>query len=288
MKWQDGRESQNVEDRRGSGGGGGRFPGGGKIGIGTIVIALAASYFFGIDPSVILGLAGSGNPTTQQPQSQLTNDEMGKFIKVVLGDTEDTWAAIFKRSGQDYRQPHLVLFSNSTSTDCGQGNAASGPFYCPADETVYIDLNFYELLRTRFKASGDFAQAYVIAHEVGHHVQNMLGATAKMQDLRGRLSEADFNKVSVRMELQADCYAGVWAHRLKTGQSPIKLDPGDVEEALNAAAAIGDDTLQKQATGHVVPESFTHGTSQLRVTWLKQGIDSGDMNSCDTFDGVWN
>jgi predicted metalloprotease len=205
---------------------------------------------------------------------------------VVLADTEDTWTGIFEQAGQTYRQPGLVLFTGSTTTACGQGETASGPFYCPGDEKVYIDLAFYQLMQTRFHAAGDFAQAYVIAHEVGHHVQKLLGTTDKMEVMRKKMSESDYNRLSVRLELQADCYAGVWAHRLSSGQSPIKLDSGDIEEALNAAAAIGDDTLQKQATGHVIPETFTHGTSAQRVSWFKRGATSGDVNQCDTFQSL--
>jgi predicted metalloprotease len=286
MQWDDGQQSENVEDVRGSGGG---LPFGGRtIGIGTVVVALVASYFFGIDPSVILGLAGGGGGVqvqqpTQAPREIPANDQQARFVSRVLLDTEQTWTEIFAQNGAQYRKPKLDIFSGAYPTACGQGVAASGPFYCPADEKIYIDLDFYRLLEQRFHAPGEFAQAYVIAHEVGHHVQKQLGITAKTDAMRRRMSEADYNRVSVRIELQADCFAGVWGHRLATGQSPIRLDPGDVDEALRAATAIGDDTLQKQARGTVVPDSFTHGTSAQRVSWFKRGMDSGDLRQCDTF-----
>ena len=290
MQWDDGRQSENVEDLRGSGGGGGGLPFGGRtIGIGTIVVALIGSYFFGIDPSVILGFLGGGGgsaPVQQAPapsQQAPAEDAGYRFASRVLLDTEEAWTQIFAQNGGTYRAPKLDLFSGGVRTACGQGVSAAGPFYCPGDEKVYIDLSFFRLLAERFKSPGDFAQAYVIAHEVGHHVQKLIGVTDKTDAMRRKLSETDYNRVSVRVELQADCFAGVWGHRLATGQSPIKLDPGDVDEALRAATAIGDDTLQKQARGTVVPDSFTHGTSAQRVTWFRRGMDSGDIKQCDTF-----
>ncbi len=289
MQWDDGRQSENVEDVRGSSGGGGLPFGGRSIGIGAVVVALIGSYFFGIDPSVILGLFGGGGGVSQVQQSPQevhpppASDRQAQFVSRVLLDTEETWTQIFAQNNGTYRKPRLDIFSGSYPTACGQGVAAAGPFYCPGDEKVYIDLNFFKLLEQRFKAPGDFAQAYVIAHEVGHHVQKLIGVTDKTDAMRRRMSETDYNKVSVRVELQADCFAGVWGHRLAAGQSPLKLDPGDVDEALRAATAIGDDTLQTQSRGSVVPDSFTHGTSAQRVTWFKRGMDSGDIRQCDTF-----
>ncbi len=284
----DGRESDNVEDRRGQGGLGRRgLPIGGKgLGVGTIVIALVASYFLGVDPSVVLSvLGGSEAPTQMQAPSgpaPRPTDEMGRFMSVVVADTEDTWNQLFKASGRTYREPKLVLFERAYPTACGMGQAAAGPFYCPEDQKVYIDLSFFRLLQERFRAPGDFAQAYVIAHEIGHHVQNQLGVMAKMQEMRQRMSERQFNELSVRVELQADCFAGIWAHHAQ--RSRQMLESGDLEEALRAAAAIGDDTLQRQSKGTVVPESFTHGTSEQRARWFKRGVESGQMSACNTFD----
>jgi uncharacterized protein len=283
MRLDDERESSNVEDMRGSGGGMGR-----GLGIGAILIALVGSYFFGIDPGVILSLL-SGNTTVSQapvesgrpaPQPP-AGDQKAVFVSRVLASTEDAWSEIFSASGNRYPPPKLVLFSGSFPTACGIGQAAAGPFYCPGDRKVYIDLRFYELMRQRFHVAGDFAQAYVIAHEVGHHVQNLLGITERLDARRGRVSQAAYNALSVRLELQADCLAGVWANH--TEQSKHFLDPGDVEGALKAASAIGDDTLQEQSQGRVVPDSFTHGTSAQRVHWLRRGLESGAVNSCDTF-----
>jgi uncharacterized protein len=285
MRIEDERESDNVEDRRGASGGG--FPIGGRgLGIGGVLIALAASFFFGIDPSFVLNLL-QGVPTSQAPVSSAPaprppeNDPRAIFVSRVLASTEDTWSAIFSEAGRRYVPPKLVLFTGSFPTACGVGRAAAGPFYCPADAKVYIDLHFYDLLRQRFHATGDFAEAYVIAHEVGHHVQNLLGVHQKMEAQRGRVSEKAYNALSVRLELQADCYAGVWANR--ADRTKHFLEPGDVEEAINAATVIGDDALQKQAQGYVVPDSFTHGTSAQRVRWLRQGLTSGDVGACDTF-----
>jgi predicted metalloprotease len=285
MKWEGNRESDNVEDRRGSGGGGGFPIGGGRgLGVGAIVIALAASYFLGVDPGMVLSMLGGGAPTqvSQQPARPIPkDDQMGRFVSTVLADTEDTWTAIFKENGGNYVQPKLVLFSGATPTACGTGQTASGPFYCPGDQKVYIDLSFYDLMKQRFRVAGDFAQAYVIAHEVGHHVQNLIGIMDKVDAQRRRGSEAQANALSVRLELQADCFAGVWAKH--ADQARQILEQGDVEEALSAANAIGDDALQKQSQGYVVPDSFTHGTSAQRVTWFKRGLESGQLGACNTF-----
>ncbi len=276
------RQSENVEDRRGSGGG--RGVGVGGLGIGGVVIALIASYFFGIDPSAILGTL-EGGPTQSRDAGPAPKppgtDEQAVFVSRVLASTEDAWNQLFAEAGKRYQPPKLVLFTGTYPTACGTGQAAAGPFYCPGDHKVYIDLRFYKLMRERFRASGDFAEAYVIAHEVGHHVQQQLGVTAQMEARRGRISKEAYNALSVRLELQADCFAGVWANRANRTK-PI-LEPGDVEEAVNAASAIGDDTLQKQTQGHAVPDSFTHGTSAQRVRWLRRGLETGDPNACDTF-----
>lgn len=280
MRLDDERESSNVEDRRGSGG---KMPIGGKsIGLGTIAIALLAMYF-GIDPSVVLNIGqGLQQESPVEAQAIPANDPMAKFVAKVLGSTEDTWGKIFEASGQQYPAPKLVLFSGQIPTACGSGQAAMGPFYCPGDQKVYIDLGFYHEMKTRFNAPGDFAQAYVIAHEVGHHIQNLMGTSDKVQQARqSARTEAQANQYSVRLELQADCYAGVWANHAD-GTNRI-LEAGDVEEAMTAAAAIGDDALQKQAQGYVVPDSFTHGTSQQRMRWFNQGLSTGDIRKCDTF-----
>ncbi len=288
MKWEGERQSDNVEDRRDGGGGGGGF-GGGRIGgrgvgLGTVAIALVAGWIFGINPLTVLGLLGGGGtepaPQVQQaPAARPPKDTMGQFVSTVLADTEDVWRAQFQAQGGRYQDPKLVLFRGATPTACGTGQTAMGPFYCPGDQKVYIDLAFYQTLRDKLGAPGDFAQAYVIAHEVGHHVQNLLGITAKLDAQRGRIPEARMNALSVRLELQADCLAGVWAHHAQ--RSRQLLEQGDVEEALNAAAQIGDDKL---TGGTVRPESFTHGTSAQRVAWFKRGIASGRMADCNTFD----
>ncbi|MGE5159870.1 MAG: neutral zinc metallopeptidase [Betaproteobacteria bacterium] len=280
----DGPGSSNVEDRRGQ-----RFGGRGLIGggIGTLVLVVIG-LFFGIDPRVIMGLAD----TVQQVQAPAQapagkvgapSDEMGRFVSVVLADTEQTWNTLFRQLGRDYQEPRLVLFTGATPTACGTGQAAMGPFYCPLDQRVYIDLAFYQQLRDRFRAPGDFAQAYVIAHEVGHHVQNQLGIMQKMDAYRQRLSEAQYNALSVRLELQADCFAGVWAHHANNRQL---LEAGDVDEAMNAAAAIGDDTIQRRTQGRIVPESFTHGTSDQRMRWFMTGMKTGQISACNTFEGL--
>ena len=290
MKWEGNRESDNVEDRRGSSGGGGGLGGllgGRSIGIGTIVVALVGGWIFGINPLTILGVLSGEAPTAQvaQPgpvQRPPADDRMGKFVSTVLADTEDVWKDVFARGGATYKEPRLVLFRGQTSTGgCGAGQAAMGPFYCPADQKVYIDLAFYETLTKRLGAPGDFAQAYVIAHEVGHHVQNLLGISGKMEQMRSRVSKTEFNALSVRLELQADCFAGVWANQAQN-QRQI-LQQGDVEEAMNAAAKIGDDALARSSGGAVVPESFTHGTSAQRQKWFDNGLKNGSVKACDTF-----
>jgi predicted metalloprotease len=284
MRIEDGRESENVEDRRGqSYSGGGLGIGGRSIGIGTIVLALVAMYF-GVDPSIVLNTATGPAPIEAPagPAAKPPPDDRGaKFMSQVLADTEDTWKAIFAQNGKRYVEPKLVLFSGATPTACGTGQAAMGPFYCPGDQKVYIDLRFYDELKNRFRAPGDFAQAYVIAHEIGHHVQNQLGISEKVDRMRQRAGEAEGNQLSVRLELQADCFAGIWANQ--ADRSRKVLESGDIEEGLNAATAIGDDTLQRQTRGTVVPESFTHGSSAQRVRWFKRGLESGDLRQCDTF-----
>ena len=282
MRFDNGRQSDNVEDRRGAGGRSGLRMGRGKIGIGTVVLALVALYF-GVDPSLVLNSALTGAPPPVEAPAQRSpaDDAQARFVSMVLADTEDTWHTLFQQGGGRYIEPKLVLFTGATRTACGLGQAAMGPFYCPGDQKVYIDLAFYDELRTRFRAPGDFAQAYVIAHEVGHHVQNLLGISEKVQSMRQRLSEAEGNALSVRLELQADCFSGVWAHHADRARQV--LEAGDVEEALGAAAAIGDDRLQQQAQGYAVPDSFTHGTSAQRVRWFKRGLESGSLKTCDTF-----
>lgn len=295
MKWEKNRQSDQVEDRRSQTGRGGMFGGGGhggggrNIGLGTIVVALVAGWIFGINPITILGaLSGGGDLMAPTEQSQTApgpapapTDDMGRFVAAVLGGTEDVWGPMFQQAGSTYQKPRLVLFRGATPTACGTGQSAMGPFYCPGDQKVYIDLSFYDTLRSQLGAPGDFAQAYVIAHEVGHHVQNLLGITGKMDQMRGRVSQREYNAMSVKLELQADCFAGIWAHHNhKTGAI---LEPGDVEEALNAAAAIGDDALQRKSQGQIVPDSFTHGTSAQRQRWFNTGLQTGSVQACDTF-----
>ena len=269
------RASGNVEDRRGIG------VIGGGLGIGGIVIALIA-YFLGVDPGTVANVAEQVAPPREAREGAkgVPADEMGQFVSKVLGSTEEAWGRIFEQSGNQYRPPTLVLYDGQVRSACGMGQSAMGPFYCPGDEKLYVDLAFYRDLQTRFRAPGDFAQAYVIAHEVGHHVQKLTGTFRKMEAARGRASQAEVNRISVRMELQADCYAGVWGYHAGTMK---QLESGDIEEALNAATAIGDDRLQKQTQGRVVPESFTHGSSEQRVRWFKRGMDSGRPQDCDTF-----
>ncbi len=282
MRLDNEQESSNVEDRRGM-----RMPGrAGGVGIGTIVLALVASYFFGVDPGTVINVATQFQGAAPAPEVQgrkpPADDETARFVSKVLGSTERTWQEQFQRAGRQYRDPRLVMFDGATPTACGTGQTAMGPFYCPLDSKVYIDLAFFNELKSRFRAPGDFAQAYVIAHEVGHHVQHLLGISDKVhQAQQSAGSEAKANALSVRLELQADCLAGVWAARANEARQI--LESGDVEEALAAATAIGDDRLQKQSRGYVVPDGFTHGSSEQRVRWFKRGIDSGDMNQCNTF-----
>ncbi|UCV15819.1 KPN_02809 family neutral zinc metallopeptidase [Quatrionicoccus australiensis] len=283
MRLDDQRESDNIEDRRG---GGGLSFGGGRLGLGSIAIALVASYFLGINPMTVLNLlSGGGMPAIEQSAPAAhrppADDQMARFVSKVLASTEDTWTDVFRANGRQYEQPKLVLFSGATPTACGTGQTAMGPFYCPGDHKVYIDLAFYQELKTRFHAPGEFAQAYVIAHEVGHHVQNLLGIADKVHNAQQRAGKVEANALSVRMELQADCLAGVWGKRTDTMKNV--LEPGDLEAALTAASAIGDDRLQQQAQGRIVPESFTHGSSEQRVRWFRRGFESGDMNQCNTF-----
>lgn len=280
MRWEKGRRSDNIEDRRGMRVGKTGLAGGG---IGAIVLALVAMYF-GVDPSVVLNQAGSLAPTQTEQQPTVFSPEETRqkdFVSVVLADTEDVWGALFKRSGQVYEKPVLVLYSGAVQSACGFAKAAMGPFYCPGDHKLYLDMSFFNDLAQRHDAPGDFAQAYVVAHEVGHHVQTLLGVSEQVNAARQRAGEAGGNALQVRMELQADCFAGVWAyHANETRQI---LEPGDVEEALAAAAGVGDDRLQKQARGYVVPESFTHGSSAQRMRWFSRGMQSGDPGQCDTF-----
>jgi len=289
MKWENNRESDQVEDRRSSPSGGGRRIGGRSLGLGTIAIALVAGWIFGINPMSILGaLSGGGDVAEHSGQVQTVprsgekpTDDMGRFVASVLGGTEDLWTQLFQQSGAQYQKPTLVLFRGATPIACGTGQSAMGPFYCPGDQKVYTDLSFHDTLRQQLGAPGDFAQAYVIAREVGHHVQNLLGTTDKMDQARQRSSEREFNALLVRLERQADCFAGIWAHH--NHQNKQILEPGDIEEALNAAAAIGDDALQRKSQCAVVPDSFTHGTSAQRQRWFTTGLQSGQIKSCDTF-----
>jgi uncharacterized protein len=280
MQWQGGRRSGNIEDRRGMRMGPGLVGGG----LGSIVLVVLA-LFFGVDPGVVI----DSNPNTSvdaSGPSTPADDSTKEFVSTVLGYTEDTWADLFRRSGQTYREPTLVLYSGAVPSACGFGQAAMGPFYCSSDQKVYLDTSFFQELSSRFKAPGDFAQAYVIAHEVGHHVQNLLGTSRQVDALQRRSGKAAANQASVRLELQADCYAGVWANnteRLEQAKARRFLESGDVEEALGAASQIGDDKLQMQSRGYVVPESFTHGSAQQRVNWFKKGLQSGSPAACDTF-----
>src|SRR5439155_3925573 len=284
MKWEGNRESENVEDARD--GGGGLRLGGASIGLGSVLVALVAGWIFGVNPLTLLGLMNEGGSAPQVQQAPAgrppANDQMARFVSVVLADTEDVWRAQFQQAGMSYREPKLRLFRGSEPTACGTGRSAMGPFYCPSDEKVYIDLRFYEVLKTRLGAPGDFAQAYVIAHEVGHHVQKLMGITERVDRLRARAGVAQANALSVSLELQADCFAGLWAHDAQAARQI--LEQGDVEEALNAASQIGDDTLQRRSEGTVVPESFTHGSSAQRVAWFKRGLQSGSVAQCNTFE----
>lgn len=278
MRWQNRRESNNVEDRRQQGGGGG-LPIGGKGRLILLVVVMVAGYY-GLDLSPLLSGSAPQSQTQRQEVSQPAKDPLAKFTSVMLASTEDAWAEIFQQSGNPYQAPKLVLYRGATRTGCGQGQSVMGPFYCPADRTVYIDLSFYQEMRDKLGADGDFAQGYVVAHEVGHHVQNLLGIERKMRQQQQGLSRAEQNKLSVKLELQADCFAGVWGHYMEREQV---LEHGDLEEALNATQAIGDDRLQQQSQGRVIPDSFTHGSSAQRYTWFKRGFDSGKPASCNTF-----
>ncbi len=284
MRWRGQRESSNIEDRRGL-----RIPGGGGgLGIGTVLVAFVAAWLLGVDPAMLLGILQGGDAPTMQSQTQapqgngtVPTDDEGRFTSVVLASTEDAWSGLFERAGGTYRAPRLVLFEGRVDTACGLAGAAAGPFYCPGDQRLYIDLSFFRLLSERLGAKGDFARAYVIAHEVGHHVQNLLGTMERTQRARQQLSEGQYNALSVQLELQADCYAGIWAHHAQ--QARNWLEAGDIEEGMAAAAAVGDDRLQQRAQGTVVPETFTHGSSAQRVQWFRIGLQSGDPRRCDTF-----
>jgi hypothetical protein len=280
MRWKDGRRSVNVEDRRGTAP---RRAIGGGIGILVIVVI---AMLFGVDPSSVLNILNEGgmqenSRSVQQTELTAEEIELGEFVSVVLADTEDTWNVLFSQMGKTYREPKLVLFSDAVDSACGFAQAAMGPFYCPADYKVYIDLSFYRDLQERFKVPGDFAQAYVIAHEVGHHVQNLLGILPQVHQLQRQSSRTQANQLSVRLELQADCLAGVWANHANRARNI--LEHGDVEEALNAASSIGDDRIQKQSRGYVTPDSFTHGSSEQRVRWFSTGLKKGQIGACDTF-----
>lgn len=277
MRWRDGRESENVEDRRGISRGGMAVGGG----LGTIVV-LVIAMLMGADPSTLFQQLPDGSAPSGGVERPLSPEEqeLTKFVKVVLGNTEDVWNQVFSQSGNRYKEPTLVLFTDQVDSACGMAGSAVGPFYCSGDEKVYIDLSFYKELKTRFRAPGDFAQAYVIAHEVGHHIQHLLGTMNKVNAAQRGMSEAQKNQLSVRLELQADFLAGVWAHY---AQRQGIIEPGDIEEALQAASAIGDDQIQRESQGHVVPDSFTHGTSEQRVRWFRRGFETGDMRQGDTF-----
>ena len=278
MRWEKGRRSRNVDDRRGRG----RGRQTATLGGGAIVMALIAVFLFGQDPGQVLqGMGGSQQTQAPRP-TNAADDRVVDFLSVVLADTEDVWGQLFASSGSRYRQPKLVVFENQVQSACGFASAASGPFYCPGDNQLYMDLSFLGQLK-KMGANGDFALAYVIAHEVGHHIQNLTGRVRNVQDAKRRLPKAQANQLQVRMELEADCYAGVWAHHAERQRSI--LEQGDIEEGLGAAAAVGDDHLQRQARGYVVPESFTHGTSQQRMDWFRRGLQSGDVQQCDTFSG---
>ena len=277
MRWGDGRRSTNVEDRRGMR----MSPGIAGGGLGALVIVILA-LVFGVDPRMLTQMLPQESAVPEQGAAVSgEQDPLAQFVSVVLADTEDTWNELFRRGGAQYVEPTLVLFSGAVQSACGFAQAAVGPFYCPADQKVYIDLSFYQDLRSRFQAPGDFAQAYVIAHEIGHHVQNLLGIAGKVRERQQRVPEQQANALSVRMELQADCLAGIWAHHAdRTRQI---LEEGDVEEALNAASQIGDDRMQMRSSGYVAPESFTHGSGEQRVRWFRAGLESGELNRCDTF-----
>lgn len=282
MRWQNRSESSNVEDRRGQSSGFGGIPLRGKAGVIVLLVVMVAGYY-GIDLTPLLTGADVTSSTQQNYVPTQEEQEMARFSSVALKMTEDAWTGIFREMGRTYKAPKLVLYSGATQTTCGYGQSAMGPFYCPADQTLYIDLSFYQDMKKRMGGGGDFAQGYVLAHEVGHHVQHLLGIDQKVRQLQQGASKKQANQLSVMMELQADCFSGVWGHVMK--REGI-LEPGDLEEALRTAEAIGDDRLQRQSSGRVVPDSFTHGTSEQRYTWFKRGFDAGDPNVCDTFSGV--
>jgi predicted metalloprotease len=275
MRWETGRRSENIEDRRGMGGA--ALGGGGIV---TLLIVLVVSWLTGTNPLTLLQMANEGAPVEGPAAGPPANDKESQFVSVVLGDLEDTWGRLLPSAGRQYQPPTLVLFNDAVQSACGSASAATGPFYCPGDQKVYLDLSFFRELDQRFGAPGDFAQAYVIAHEVGHHVQNLLGVNAQVSQAQRQASDTQANALSVRLELQADCFAGVWGHHAEREQL---LEEGDVDEGLRAAAAIGDDRLQSQTRGRVVPESFTHGTSAQRAEWLRRGLSSGRVDDCDTF-----
>ena len=279
MRWRQSRESQNVQDYRGRATGGG---GGLKLGLGGIVLAVIA-YFVG-GPQLVMSLfSGAGSaPTSEAPvEAGAPADETGQFVSHVLGDTEETWTAVFAQAGGEYQPPFIALFDDGINTGCGSATSAAGPFYCPNDRKVYIDLSFFHQLETEFAARGDFAKAYVIAHEVGHHVQNLLGTLERAHSTQGRASESDANAIQVRVELQADCFAGIWAHYADSARQLV--EQGDIDEALNAAASVGDDTIQRRVQGHVNQESFTHGSAAQRQQWFRKGYSSGSVDECNTF-----
>ncbi len=291
MRWQGRRESENVEDRRGMSTGGKVIAGGGLLGVVILVLNMLLSGGGGENGNIQLPTMPEQQSTARQlsPEEEAADNDRASFVKVVLADTEDVWGKILASSGQQYNAPTLVLFRDLVESACGNASAASGPFYCPADQKLYIDLSFYQELQTRFRAPGDFAMAYVVAHEVGHHLQNLMGTSAKVQNLRSRLSEEEYNQYSVRLELQADFYAGVWANhaqQIKTADGKSIIEAEDINEALTAANAIGDDRLQKEGQGYVVPESFTHGTSAQRMYWFKKGFLTGDISQGDTFNAT--
>lgn len=282
MRWRGERESDNVEDRRGmSVSRGAKI--GGVSGLGLVAIVLIGM-FFGVDPTTLLQVLSerqTSSVSVEQSSQPAANDDARKFVAVVLGETEDVWNDAFQKMGRTYHKPKLVLYTEAVDSACGMAGSAVGPFYCPADQKVYLDLSFFEDLRSRFGVSGDFAEAYVIAHEVGHHVQTLLGITQKISELQARVNSVEKNKLSVMVELQADCLSGVWAHQ--TEKSRRVLEAGDIEEGLNAASAIGDDLIQKRSQGYVVPDAFTHGSSAQRVGWFKKGFEQGNFQACDTF-----
>lgn len=279
MRWQTSRRSENVEDQRGS-----VIPRGPVIGGGAAIIILIVGLLLGADPTTLLETVGGGGSSvisTETMPGTAVDQQSADFVAAVLGETEDVWRDIFARSGRTYEDPHLVLYSGTVQSACGYGDAATGPFYCPGDQKVYLDMSFFNELAQRFGASGDFAQAYVIAHEIGHHVQNQLGIMSRVDQMRGRVSDAEYRQLSVRLELQADFLAGVWAHHAQKERQI--LEAGDVEEALGAASAVGDDRIQKRTQGYVVPDAFTHGSSEQRARWFRKGLETGDLQQGDTF-----